>query len=87
MSGLLELQLLAATRPGMGEPIEHTTAWYRAKARVLTELAGVSDLRGHAADAQRLRSLARAAHHHAEALALAAEVAIPTARTAHDEVI
>jgi hypothetical protein len=89
MSGLLELQMLAATRPGMDEPIECTTAWYRAKARVLTEEALVAELRGRDADAQRLRSLARGAHHHAETLALAVEAGhpIPSARTAIDEVI
>jgi hypothetical protein len=88
MSGLLELQMLAATRPGMDERVETTTAWYRAKARVLNEEAQVADLRGRAAEVSRLRDLARAAHHHAEVLALKAEAGreIPSARTSDEEI-
>lgn len=84
MTGLLELQLLAATRPALDAPIELNTAWYRAKARTLVELAIENEQVGR--DGAGLRALARAAHQHAEELAIEAEagLAIPAARAAID---
>ncbi|RSD26443.1 hypothetical protein [Amycolatopsis eburnea] len=83
MTGLLELQLLAATRPALDASIELSTAWYRAKARTLIELANENEQVGR--DGSRMRALARAAHQHAEELALkAAALAIPAARAATD---
>ncbi|AHJ58545.1 hypothetical protein [Amycolatopsis keratiniphila] len=83
MSGLIELQELAVARPGSTAPVEEHAAWYRAKARVLSEEARFEKASGHDEAAARLRSLALDAHHHAERLVLEAEAAraIPSART------
>lgn len=89
MSGLLELQMLAAVRPALDEPIEVFIAWYRAKGRALFVEAIVQEHLGRADHGAQLRAMARLAHEHADQLAVEAASghAIPAARTPQNEVI